>query len=189
MRRRAPVVLLGTAAGLVGVLSYHTHSTSLVVGSQPASRGSRSASGRSGTPASGGASSTPTSGGAPSTSGGAPSGSGGSAAASTPAATSGPPASSASATQTVTGPTVQYGYGQLAVRITVSGGRITDVTVPTLQVADYTSQYIAQQVIPMLKRQVLGAQSAKIQGVSGATYTSQAYAQSLQSALTKAKKG
>lgn len=185
MRRRAPVVLLGTAAGLVGVLSYHTHSTSLVVGSQPAPRGSGSASGRSGTPASGGTSSTPTSGG----SGGSQSGTGGSAAASTPPAASSPPASSASATQTVTGPTVQYGYGQLAVRITISGGRITDVTVPTLQVADYTSQYIAQQVIPMLKRQVLGAQSAKIQGVSGATYTSQAYAQSLQSALTKAKKG
>jgi uncharacterized protein with FMN-binding domain len=84
---------------------------------------------------------------------------------------------------------VQYGYGELAVRVTVSNGRITQVTVPTLQVAEQTSQDIADQALPMLKREVLSAQSANIQGVSGATYTSQAYAQSLQSALSRANQG
>lgn len=182
MRRRGPIVLLGTAAGLAGVLSYHTHTTSLTAGSQAVNGGSGGASRSSG--------GSPASSGAPPASSSSPSsGSTSSGPASAPAATGSPPASSASATQTATGSTVQYGYGQLAVRVTVSGGKITDVTVPTLQVADYTSQYIAQQAIPMLKRQVLSAQSANIQGVSGATYTSQAYAQSLQSALSKAKQG
>ncbi len=83
----------------------------------------------------------------------------------------------------------QYGYGQLAVRVTVAGKRITNVVVTGLQVADYSSQYIAQQAIPLLKREVMSAQSANIQGVTGATYTSEAYAQSLQSALQKVTKG
>jgi uncharacterized protein with FMN-binding domain len=181
VRRRAPIVLLGTAAGLAGILSYHTHSTSLVAGSQPASGGS---GGSGGTSRSSGSSS------APPASSASPSPASSSGASSSAAPTTGPPpATSAPATRTVTGPTVQFGYGQLAVSVTLSGGRITDVSVPTLQVAEYTSQEIAQQAIPMLKRQVLSAQSANIQGVSGATYTSQAYDQSLQSALSKAKQG
>jgi len=77
----------------------------------------------------------------------------------------------------------QYGYGMLAVRVTVSGGRITQVSVPTLQVADAYSGSIAKQVMPMLRSQVLSLQSANIDGVSGATYTSEAYAMSLQGAL------
>jgi len=82
-----------------------------------------------------------------------------------------------------TGPTEQYGYGELAVRVTVSKGRITNVTVPTLQTAEQYSQQLAQQVIPMLKSQVLAAGGPHINGVSGATYTSQAYATSVQAAL------
>lgn len=165
MRYRAPFVLAASAAGLVGILSYHTHATTLAVGTQSPAGGSGKKSGGSG-------SATTTT---------------------TRPATAAPnhtaPSSAATTNQTVTGPTVQYGYGQLAVRVTVSGGRITDVSVPVLQVAEYTSQYIAQQAIPMLKGQVLSAQSANIQGVSGATYTSQAYDQSLQSALNQLKQG
>jgi hypothetical protein len=48
------------------------------------------------------------------------------------------------------------------------------------------SQYIMSQALPLLRQEFLAAQSAKIQIVSGATYTSQAFAQSLQSALLKA---
>ena len=48
------------------------------------------------------------------------------------------------------------------------------------------SQYIMSQALPILRQEFLAAQSAKIQNVSGATYTSQAFAQSLQSALLKA---
>jgi uncharacterized protein with FMN-binding domain len=79
----------------------------------------------------------------------------------------------------------QYGYGELAVKVTVSGSRITAVTVPTLRTAEQYSQQLAAQVIPMLKSQVMAAESARINGVSGATYTSEAYAYSLQSALDK----
>lgn len=85
----------------------------------------------------------------------------------------------------VTGASEQYGYGMLAVRVTVQGSRIADVSVPTLQTAEPLSQQIADQAIPMLRSEVLSAQGAQINGVSGATYTSEAYAASLQSALDK----
>ena len=65
----------------------------------------------------------------------------------------------------------------------MSGSRITNVTVPTLQTAEAYSQQLAQQVIPMLRSQVLAADGPHINGVSGATYTSQAYATSVQAAL------
>jgi hypothetical protein len=87
--------------------------------------------------------------------------------------------------QSATGPVTPYGYGELDVRVTVSGSRITNVAVPLLRVAEPYSQQLASQVIPMLKSEVLAAGSAQINGVSGATYTSQAYATSLQAALDK----
>jgi hypothetical protein len=87
--------------------------------------------------------------------------------------------------QSATGPVTPYGYGELDVRVTVSGSRITNVTVPELRVAEPYSQQLASQVIPMLKSEVLAAGSAQINGVSGATYTSQAYATSVQAALDK----
>ncbi len=65
----------------------------------------------------------------------------------------------------------------------MSGNRITDVSVPSLQVAEPTSQQICDQAIPLLRSEVLAAQSARIDGVSGATYTSEAYYLSLQAAL------
>ena len=83
------------------------------------------------------------------------------------------------------GTQVQFGYGVLDVKVTVTGTRITDVSVPALQVIDPTSQQICDQVFPMLRSEVLSAQSATIDGISGATYTSASYAQSLQSALDK----
>ncbi len=87
--------------------------------------------------------------------------------------------------KSATGPVTQYGYGELNVRVTVSGSRITKVTVPLLRTAEPYSQQLAGQVIPMLKSEVMAAGSAQINGVSGATYTSEAYAQSLQAALDK----
>ena len=81
------------------------------------------------------------------------------------------------------GATEQFGYGLLDVKVTVSGTRITDVSVPTLQVAEFTSQQICEQAIPLLRSEVLTVQSARIDAVSGATYTSEANAASLQAAL------
>lgn len=87
--------------------------------------------------------------------------------------------------RSATGTVIQYGYGELAVKVTVHGTQITAVSVPLLRTAEPYSQQLAQQVIPMLKSEVLAVHSARIHGVSGATYTSEAYAQSIQSALDK----
>ncbi|HLX78889.1 MAG TPA: FMN-binding protein [Acidimicrobiales bacterium] len=71
-------------------------------------------------------------------------------------------------------------------KVTVSGSRITNVSIASLNDGgNYRSQSIDQQSIPMLEQQALQAQSANIQGVSGATYTSTGFDQSLQSALKK----
>ena len=88
-------------------------------------------------------------------------------------------------THSVTGAVEQFGYGELAVRVTVTGSRITNVTVPALQTAEPFSQQLSEQAIPLLRSQVLAADGASINGVSGATFTSQAYATSLQAALDK----
>jgi len=87
--------------------------------------------------------------------------------------------------RTATGQSEQYGYGVLAVTVTVTGTRITDVTLAQLQTAEQYSQQLAAQVIPTLRSEVLAAQTSRINGVSGATYTSEAYAMSIQSALDK----
>jgi uncharacterized protein with FMN-binding domain len=104
-----------------------------------------------------------------------------------PAQSSGPTAQpgSSGAMRKATGTVEQYGYGELSVTVTVRGSQITDVSVPLLRTAEPYSQQLAQQVIPMLRSEVLAVHSAQIHGVSGATYTSAAYAQSIQSALDK----
>lgn len=91
----------------------------------------------------------------------------------------------AGAARTATGPEEQFGYGQLDVKVTVRGSRITDVSVPVLQTAEPMSQQISQEAIGLLRPEVMSVQSGNINGVSGATYTSAAYAQSLQAALDK----
>lgn len=92
---------------------------------------------------------------------------------------------SAVASRSATGKVEAFGYGELSVRVTVSGSQITGLSVPVLRVAEPTSQQIADQVIPMLRSEVLSAHSARISAVTGATYTSEAYATSVQSALDK----
>ena len=94
--------------------------------------------------------------------------------------------SAAGATVTSVGALERYGYGELAARVSISGGRITAITVPVLRTAEQYSQQLAAQVLPTLRSEVLAAQSARINAVSGATYTSQAYALSVQAALDKA---
>ncbi len=107
-------------------------------------------------------------------------------AASPAAPAAGPRALRPTAASSVAGVSEQYGYGELTASVTVSGGRITDVKVPVIRAAEQYSQQLASQVIPMLRNEVLAAQSANINAVSGATYTSQAYALSVQAALDKA---
>lgn len=92
--------------------------------------------------------------------------------------------SSTSGTRTMTGPQVNYNWGVLSVKVTVSRGKITKVGLAYLDDgSNPRSQYIDQQSIPLLEQETLQAQSANIQGVSGASYTSAGFTQSLQSAL------
>jgi uncharacterized protein with FMN-binding domain len=85
---------------------------------------------------------------------------------------------------TFTGPSVNVNYGNVQVKITVVNGRITDavaVKAPTGKNDRYTNMSV-----PVLKQQTLKAQSANIQGVSGASYTSYGWFTSLQGALADA---
>jgi hypothetical protein len=86
--------------------------------------------------------------------------------------------------RTAVGPAVNYNYGVLSVAVTVSGTRITKVGIASLDDGgNPRSQMIDQQAIPILEQEALQAQSSSIQGVSGASYTSAGFAQSLQAAL------
>jgi uncharacterized protein with FMN-binding domain len=83
------------------------------------------------------------------------------------------------------GPAEQFGYGTISVRVTVKGTRIVAVSVANLQTAESYSQSVADQAVPILTSEALSVQSANIQSVSGASYTSAGFAQSLQGALTQ----
>ena len=85
--------------------------------------------------------------------------------------------------RTYDGTTVNTPYGPVQVRITKTNGKLTDVTALQLPNADPQSQQIASYAAPLLRSEALKAGSAKIDTISGATYDSQGYAQSLQAAL------
>lgn len=97
-----------------------------------------------------------------------------------------PTTSTAPAPRTLTGQVVKTKYGIVQVQITVTGAKITNVAFVQLTSTDSRSQQINQNAAPILLQQTLTAQSANIDGVSGATYTSNGYKQSLQSALDQA---
>ncbi|HEY2190696.1 MAG TPA: FMN-binding protein [Actinomycetospora sp.] len=87
---------------------------------------------------------------------------------------------------TVTGPVVQVKWGQVQVRATLSGGRITTVDVLRHPDENARDRAINAAAVPVLVRETLQAQSARIDMVSGATYTSTGYVRSLQAALDQA---
>ncbi|WP_329599089.1 FMN-binding protein [Streptomyces pseudovenezuelae] len=101
-------------------------------------------------------------------------------------ASSGTGGTTTTGTRTVTGDTVQTRWGPVQVRITVKSGRLTDVTAVTYPTDNPRDQEINSYAIPRLRSEALQAQSADIDTVSGATYTSDGYRQSLQSALDSA---
>ena len=86
---------------------------------------------------------------------------------------------------TAVGPIENYGYGHLAVKVTVVNNHIVGLTIESLQTLESYSQQLEAQVVPILKTEVLHAQGTSINALSGATYTSEAYAYSIQSALDK----
>jgi uncharacterized protein with FMN-binding domain len=167
--RRVILAICATAVGLVLLLSFKSHTQSGPGTSPAAALGSP-------TPGSTGAAGTDASGG-----GGAAS------AAATPAASAAKSGTAKSGTaKTVTGAAWPTIYGPVQVRVTVTDGKITAVTAteyPTETPRDYQINSFA---IPELNSEALAAGSAKIDSVSGATYTSGGYIGSLQSALDKA---
>ncbi len=102
-----------------------------------------------------------------------------------PAATQAPAASSAkSINGSFTGPAVFVNYGTVQVKITVANGRITDAV--AVQAPSGRNDRWTNMAVPILKQQTLAAQSANIQGASGASYTSYGWYTSLQGALAQA---
>ena len=174
--KRVILALTGTVAGVAALLSFKTHSpipasaAGLPSVGLPASSSSPAAS--AGTTAGGGSSAPPD----PSA--------GKRAASATRSAAPGPTVSAATATYT--GRAVDTQYGTVQIKITVAAKKITNVAFVQLTAFDGRSQEINSYAAPILLQETMTAQSANINNVSGASYTSQGYAQSLQSALDKA---
>jgi uncharacterized protein with FMN-binding domain len=86
-----------------------------------------------------------------------------------------------------TGSAANAYYGNIQVRATISGGKLTNVTFLQYPNDRSTSRYINQQAMPELKAEAIQAQSASVNGVSGASDSSAAFQQSLADALAQAK--
>ncbi len=93
------------------------------------------------------------------------------------------PSGGSPTTGTYTGPVAETPYGPVQVAVAEQGGKIVDVKSLQLPTEHALSREISEQVAPMLRSEALQAQSAEINVVSGATFTSQAFATSLQAAL------
>ena len=118
-------------------------------------------------------------------------------AAATPTASGSPPPGGGSPTPTSTASGLKNGsytgqdfpnfYGDVQVKVVVSGGKVTDVVAVQYPTDRPQSAYISSVAVPLLRTEVLQAQSAQIDVISGATFTSESYAQSAQSALDLAR--
>lgn len=97
-----------------------------------------------------------------------------------------PPAASPSAGYTYTGDSAYTDFGYVTVQITVADRRIVDVVAVEMPADEARSVALSARVEPILRERALAAQSANFDTVSGATWTSEAYQESLQSALAKA---
>ncbi len=173
--------LMATVTGLVLLFSYRTSTVP------------ESTSALSDAPSSGVATVPKTTATTPSPSASASSSSGSTASGSTSSGSSSSGASSAPASSsgltdgTYTGQAANTRFGPVQVQITVSGGAITDVQVPQYPSESGRDQQINSRALPVLVKETMQAQSAQVDMVSGATYTSTGYRTSLQSALDQAR--
>jgi|EBPBio282013_DNA_FD.fasta_scaffold02833_7 uncharacterized protein with FMN-binding domain len=158
--KRAVIVGTGTVAGIAAVLALNP---------DPASQTASAATTKSSTSASSGSS-------AGSSSGSSSSGS----------SSAGSSSSGASGTYTGDAVDVGRGYGTIQLEVTVESGRIVDIQALAVPENDHRSAEISSYSVPQLIQQALDVQSAQISGISGATYTSYGFAQSLTSALQQA---
>jgi uncharacterized protein with FMN-binding domain len=196
--KRAVIFTSATAAGLAGVLAFHTAPVSLAVGGLGASSGGAATNGT-------GASTTTSSAPPPSTTAPTTSTSPTTTTkrskkltAKTPSTTAptttttvrppaAPPTTTASTSaKTVTGEAVNYYFGVLSVKVTATGKKIDSVTIGQLSDGgNYRSQQLDGMSIPILEQETMQLQNSQIQSVSGASYTSAGFVMSLQSALKK----
>ena len=165
--RRAPIVITATVLGTAGVLLFKPLPVSSLEGTSSEAAGSSSAGSSTDT----GTSSDTAASTAPST---------------TPSSSTTSSAAAAPASASVTGALESDRYGDTQVKVTIEDGKITEVTVLAYNDGDPRSAEISEQAIPILRQEVLAKQTAAVDTVSGATYTSNAYEASLQSALDKA---
>lgn len=173
--KRSVLVAAGTAVGVTAVVSYHAASPSTDASLVPSSAASKT---RSDAPASGSSGTSHAAAGATATTSSTTSSS-----ATTTSSRS--TASRSSGTRSAVGEAVSFQYGELEVKVTEHAGRITNVSIARFDITDPHSESIDEYAVPRLRQEVISAQSAHIDGISGASYTSQAYEQSVQSALDK----
>jgi uncharacterized protein with FMN-binding domain len=158
-------VITATAVGLIGVLEFHTRPAAVAVATIPAA-GAAAASPAGSAPPQGS------------------SGTGGSPKSTSKAKAGSSATPKPSSSRTAVGPQINYSWGVLSVSVTVSGTKITKVGIASLDDGgNPRSQSIDQYSIPQLEQQAVAAQGANIQGVSGASYTSAGFKESLQAAL------
>lgn len=162
--RRAPIVITATVLGTAGVLMFKPLPSSSLEGTSSAAGSTDSTSASSDTPSASSSTSAPTS----------------------SSTSSGRTPSTKSISATVKGDVETDRYGNTRVAVVIKNGRITDVTVLEYNDDDPRSAQISQGAVPVLREEVLRKQTAAVDTVSGATYTSNAYEASLQSALDTA---
>lgn len=171
--KRVLFSVLGTILGLVALLTFKTHGhTALGATALPSAA-------LPGTGTSAPAASTPSA-----TGTGAPPDPSSGSTSTGPASTTPPAATQPS--KSYDGAAVQTRYGVVQVKVSISGTKITNVSFLQLTADDPRSADINSQAGPLLLQETLSAQSANVNTISGATYTSEGYLQSLQSALDQA---
>jgi uncharacterized protein with FMN-binding domain len=173
--RRAVLALGGTVAGLAALFSYKTHVPAFTAVTTPVTP---SASPSTPTPTMKPPATKPAATKKPSAK---PTAKKTTAPAYTPPPATKAPAPPPKPSGTFTGQAVDTNYGPVQVQITVSDGKITNANGQ-----DEGGSSIGQNAIPQLNQEAVQAQSANIQAVSGATYTSEGYIQSLQQAIDSA---
>jgi uncharacterized protein with FMN-binding domain len=160
--KRAPIVLGSTAVGLGLVLSFHTHGLTTV-----------------GVKATGPSTSIPAT--------GPTSAAGGTTPSTLRPGSKTPGSTTPASTQSATGNDIGYRYGDIQLKVTRTGKHITLIDVVQNGAVDPRSAQINSIAVPMLTTQALDAQSSQIDGISGASFTSAAYSEALQSALDQLK--
>ena len=195
--RRLLLALAGTAAGLAAVLSFKTQgsaATGAMAAPQTGTQGSASAAASTGStstgstsPKSSGGAATGQQGGTAAQQGGTAAQQGGTAAQQGGTAAQQGGTAAAAGAKVLTGAVDNTPYGPMQVQVTMDGSKITGVKVLQQTNTGSLSQQIDANAIPQLTKETLAAQSARIDAVSGASYTSAGYIKSLQSALDQAR--